>query len=1179
MKTLRSLLSLAAAAAALALSGCAPPGTEFTGRTDQNFANRALTGSNPDYLGIIMAVSQPDGKIIIGGTFDSVAGEPRTRLARLMADGSLDAGFNPVLAGPSPYVQVIAVQTDGKILVLCDRLDSVNGQPRGDLFRLHGDGTLDMAFDPVADLRYVRPERTDPGNVESLALQPDGRILIDGYFNRVHGELRDRLARLLPDGTLESTATFDPGAASGNCDSTSPSYGIALLPDGKFLHITCNVEGVRDYILIRRHPDGSRDETFGNDINYVTCFAVQPDGKILIANAGGIGRLLPDGAVEGTNTFYTGTGANGSAHTVTLQADGKILLGGYFDDVNGAPETGRIARLLPNGTVDPFLNTGADIDRGVLDLSLQADGAVLAAGLFTRVYGEPRSGLVRLRNGTAIQTLTMLDNGTRVVWARDGTAPEVSQVTMELSTDHGTSWSLLGRPVRVARTWQLTGVSLPPTGLLRARGRTSSGPSNGNSGLLEQMVEFPCDDTALDTAITSGPAGLTPVSTATFRFAANVPAQHFTYSLDGAAPVQMATASATLFVGPGPHTLSVFATGQSGLADPTPAVRAWTVDPAALRAGTGDPDFNHTTGAPPFVSGGAVQRLAVQPDGKILAAGSFSTVEGEPRRYLARFLPDGALEDTSTFDIGDGLLNYINALAVQPDGKIVIAGYFLEVNGSVRTRIARLLPNGSVESTATFNTGTGASSSIEAMVLQPDGKIIIAGDFTTFNGQPRERVARLSPDGTLDAGFIADVDGFVTAMALQPDGKVLIAGTFSNVDGQPRPGVARLLATGGVDPGFVPAIQPGSYPSALALQRDGHILVSGYLPRAVPGPPKGLVRLLPDGTEESAATFLPGTDVGDIYDMTLQADGRIVVAGRFETMRGQPRGGIAVLLPDGSLAPTDVFDTGSGARNGAGPGAVHAIALQADGNILLGGNFTSVAGRPFTQIARLVNHGAVSEFTLDAAGTAQWLVGNTAPAVDQVRFGMNTGTGWQDLGPGVRTLAGWKICGLLPPAAGTSLGAFGRASSKTGNGSLIAKTRLFGSARQRWREDTFGADAANPAIAGELADPDGDGVANLMEYAGGSHALNAASRPRMSGGVEGNNAVFIAERPLAATGITYGVEQSTDLTTWTPAAFTEEVLTDDGITRTVKVTVPMEINNPAKPEGFIRGKVSVIPPP
>ncbi len=1173
MKTLRSLLSLFAVAAALVLSGCAPPASipsEFTGRTDQNFANLVLSHS------ISLAVSQPDGKIIIGGHFISVGGVARTGLARLMADGSLDAGFNPVLRSSvgenQANVADIAVQTDGKILVRSPSLASVNGQPRREIFRLHGNGTLDVAFDSGAGLEQVRQGRpTIPGYSTEMELQADGRILLGGVFNSVNGVPSNGLVRLLPDGTLESTATFDPGTGS------LFSGALALQPDGKFL-VEFYDEATNDYSLIRCHQNGSRDGTFRPFVfdAVVRSIAVQPDGKILIAahnrttDNSHILRLLSDGT---TDTFYRG--ANGIVHTITLQADGKILLGGDFVDVGGRLRTSRIARLLPNGEVDPFLQTGADMDAAVRDVSLQADGAVVAAGDFTRIYGEPRNHLVRLRNDTAIQKLTVLDGGTRVVWARDGTAPEVSQVTLELSTDHGTSWSLLGRPGWLSsRSWQLTGLSLPATGLLRARGRTS------NSGLVEQVAEFPCDDTALDTAITAGPAGVTAESSAIFRFAANVPAQHFTYRLDGGAPVQTVPATAT-FTGlaPGAHTLTVFVTEQSGYADPTPAVRTWTVAPITPRAGSPDTGFIHADDTPPFVSGGAVQRLAVQPDGKILAAGSFSTVEGEPRRYLARFLPDGALEDTSTFDIGDGLLNYANALAVQPDGKILLAGYFLELNGLMRTRIARLLPNGAVESTATFNTGTGASSGIEAMVLQADGKIIIAGDFTSFNGQPRVRVARLLTDGSLDHSFIPNVDGTVSAMALQPDGKVLIAGTFFQVDGQTRPGLARLLATGALDPGFVPGIVGGSYPSALAVQRDGHILVSGYLPRAVPGPPKGLVRLLPDGTEESAATFLPGTDVSDINDMTLQSDGRIVVGGSFTSMRGQPRGGIAVLLPDGSLAPTDVFDTGAGARNGAGTGTVNAIALQADGKILLGGNFTAVSGRAFTQIARLLNHGAVSEITLDAAGTAQWLVGNSAPEVDQVRFGMDTGTGWHDLGPGVRTLAGWKICGLPQPAAGTSLGAIGRASSRTGNGSLIAKTRRFGSARQRWREDTFGADAANPAIAGDLADPDGDGVANLMEYAGGSHALNAGSRPRMAGGVEGNNAYFIAERPIAATGIAYGVEKSTDLQTWTNAAFTEEVLTDDGITRTVKVTVPIEINNPAKPQGFIRGKVSVIPTP
>jgi uncharacterized delta-60 repeat protein len=131
-------------------------------------------------------------------------------------------------------------------------------------------------------------------------------------------------------------------------------------------------------------------------------------------------------------------------------------------------------------------------------------------------------------------------------------------------------------------------------------------------------------------------------------------------------------------------------------------------------------------------------------------------------------------------------------LAVQPDGKILLGGGFTTINGITRKNIARINANGSVDNS--FNPGTGPDRAVDAIALQPNGTVLIGGSFTNVNGTPRPRIARFNADGTLDTSFNAGtgVDARVSAIAVQPDSNVLIAGDFLTVNGVLRPYVARL---------------------------------------------------------------------------------------------------------------------------------------------------------------------------------------------------------------------------------------------------------------------------------------------------------------------------------------------------------------------------------------------------
>ena len=113
------------------------------------------------------------------------------------------------------------------------------------------------------------------------------------------------------------------------------------------------------------------------------------------------------------------------------------------------------------------------------------------------------------------------------------------------------------------------------------------------------------------------------------------------------------------------------------------------------------------------------------------------------------------------------------SLAVQPDGKILVGGYFTALGGQTRNGIAQFNPDGTLDST--FNPGasrTDSSGLVYSLVVQADGKILVGGWFTAVAGQPRQYLGRLNTDGTLDSGFDPGANWVVTSLALQADGKI-----------------------------------------------------------------------------------------------------------------------------------------------------------------------------------------------------------------------------------------------------------------------------------------------------------------------------------------------------------------------------------------------------------------------
>lgn len=312
------------------------------------------------------------------------------------------------------------------------------------------------------------------------------------------------------------------------------------------------------------------------------------------------------------------------------------------------------------------------------------------------------------------------------------------------------------------------------------------------------------------------------------------------------------------------------------------------------------------------------------------------------------------------FNPGSGTDGSVLALAMQEDGKVIIGGEFMKVDGATVPYIARLHEDGYLDSS--FNPGAGASSTVAAVAVQPDGRILIGGDFTTVNTTNKARLARLNADGTLDASFGSGSgpDGMVNAIAQQTDGAVVLGGEFTGVDGVSSKGVARVLMDGSIDKTFKLGSGASGDVFALAIQPDGKILVGGLFSGIGTARHPNLERLNADGTPDSA--FAPGTGpVGAVRSIALQSDGRILIAGEFTLVNNVQRAYLARLNADGSV--DESFNPGT-----SPDAAVHAVGVQLDGKILVGGAFTNIAGADRNRFARLNPDGTIDSGFVMGAG-------------------------------------------------------------------------------------------------------------------------------------------------------------------------------------------------------------------
>jgi len=721
---------------------------------------------------------------------------------------------------------------------------------------------------------------------------------------------------------------FDPKA-------NNSVLATAIQPDGKIViggfFTTLSPNGgpaVTRNRIARLNPDGTLDASFNPNANSgIRSIALQDDGKILIV--GHFSTLSPNGGAAVTRNRIARLNADGTVDSsfnpnannivviVSFQKGGKILVGGSFGTLSpngGAPVTrNRIARLNPNGTVDSFdpnLTSGPGGITGINTIGVQADGKILIGGLFTTL--KPNGGATVTRHNIARLNST-------------GTLDAGFNVDVETPIPNKSPF--------------VNQIALQPDGKILIGGSFTTLSVSGGAAITRNRIARLNKDGTLDSS---------------FNPNANDTVEEIAVQTNGKILIGGVFTSLSPNGGPAVARSSIARLNMDG---------------------TTDVSFNPTAKNPPLSA--TVSSITEQPDGQFLIAGIFDSLSPNggaavTRGSIARLNPDGTLDQTLNdlnIPSAGALGSFVLGIAVQPDGKILIGGHFLKVLGITRNHIARLNADGTLD--ASFD--PNASNDVHSITVQADGKILIGGQFVTLapNGGAtvtRNCIARLNPNGTLDATFNPNASLEVTSIVTQADGKILIAGEFTTLSPNggaaiTRNRIARLNADGTVDSAFDPNAQFDVY--TIAVQGDGKILIGGVFAKLSPngGPAvtrNRIARLNSDGTLDPS--FDPNAN-SEVDSLVVQPDGKVLVGGLFTTF--SPNGGAAVTRHNIARLNTD--GTVDSSFNPNADAGVHCVVIQADGKILICGWFTSLSpngGAAVTRsrIARLNMDGTVNSF-------------------------------------------------------------------------------------------------------------------------------------------------------------------------------------------------------------------------
>ena len=715
-------------------------------------------------------IVQSDGKIIIVGAFATFNGITSLGVFRLNSNGTIDTAFTTNIGTGGYYPLSVAVQSDNKIL-LGGIFTTWNGTTVNRIVRLNSDGTRDTTFTDNVGTGA-------DGTVFSIKLQSDGKILVGGNFTTWNSVAVKYAVRLNSDGTRDTTFTTNMGTGPDALVNE-----VLVQPDGKIVmggnFTTWNGTSVKS--IVRLNSDGTRETSFTTntgsfEIGAIYDIALQSDGKIIVGGSfpnwngvavNNIVRLNSDGTRDTTFTTNTGTAASGyEVISVTVQSDGKILIGGTFLYWNGTPVY-RIVRLNSDGTRDTTFTTNAGTagNDSINETLLMSDQTIVILGAFTTWNGATLNRIVKLNsdgtrlsenvgttsNGNIRKILTTSDNKTIVCGSFSTWNYESINRVILLELD-GTVNNVFKNNIGTGANSDVVHISKQSDGKFIIVGWFAT----WDGTTVNRIVRLNSDGTR-DTTFTTN-AGTAANST--------------TYSS------------------------SIQSDGKIIVAGDFTTWNGTTVGRVVRLNSDGTRDATFTTNVGTGASSW-ILHTAIQPDGKILLGGNFTTWNGVTANRIVRLNSDGTLDTTFNSNTSTSANNAVySSIAIQPDGKILLGGFFTTWGGVTVNRIVRLNSDGTRDTSFTTNTGTAASGTVYSLDIQSDGKIIVGGSFTYWNGATVNCIVRLNSDGTRDTSFTTNTgtafNDAVWDSEIQSDGKILIGGNFTGFNNVNRTRIARI---------------------------------------------------------------------------------------------------------------------------------------------------------------------------------------------------------------------------------------------------------------------------------------------------------------------------------------------------------------------------------------------------
>jgi uncharacterized delta-60 repeat protein len=887
---------------------------------------------------VLTSSMQSDGKVIIGGAFTYyfTLPVPTSRLARIHSNGETDSSFN-IGTGPNTGVNTTSIQSDGKVII-GGFFTAYSGTERNRIARLHTNGVLDTGFNVGTGAN---------AEVYTTSIQSDGKVIIAGNFTTYSGTTKNRIARLHANGVLDTSF-------SGNTNGFI--YMSPIQSDGKVI-IGGGFTFPRSQIA-RLHVNGEFDTSFivGTGISgSLWSISIGSDGKVIIGGdftaysgttTNRIARLHTNGVLD--TGFNVGTGANGTVNTTSIQSDGKVIIGGIFTSYSGTT-INRLARLHTNGVLDTGFNVGTGANGNIEEILIQADGKVIiGGGGFTSYSGTTTNRIARLHSNGVLDTSFNVGPGANNI-----------VLTCSIQSDGkiiigGFFTSYNPMPINAPRVVRLHLNGVLDTGFNFGTGanaivNTTSIQSDGKiiiggeftsySGTTRNRIARLHANGVLDTGFNVGEGANSTVWTNSIGSDGKVIIGGAFTSYSGVPNIRIARLHSNGVVNT--YNGNLYILNLNGLEERRLAADAF------LGPGFLDTSFNVGTGA-----NTTVNTIAVQSDGKVIIGGSFTSYSGTTTNRIARLHTNGVLD--TGFNVGTGANSTVNTTSIQSDGKVIIGGNFTLYSGTTINRLARLHSNGILDTG--FNVGTGfsgalaGSTSVITTSIQSDGKVIIGGNFTLYSGTASAYIARLHANGVLDTGFNVGTgmnnNGWVNTTSIQSDGKVIIGGEFTSYSGTERNRIARLHTNGVLDTGF--NVGPGANGTVYttSIQSDGKVIIGGGFFSYSGTTINRLARLHTNGVLDTGFNVGTGAN-SNVNTTSIQLDGKVIIGGLFISYSGTTTTRIARLHANG------VLDTGFNVGEGANNRVWATSSIQSDGKVIIGGDFTSYSGTTTTRIARL----------------------------------------------------------------------------------------------------------------------------------------------------------------------------------------------------------------------------------